>query len=276
MIVLCAGIIGCLLIILLIMHCKTRHILNQLSSMLDSAKKGEFAESVYDESKLSAVECQMKKWISQAITTANQLEQERNSIKTTISDISHQTKTPISNITIYTELLLEQELTEEGRAYCKLLQDQSQKLSFLIDALVKASRLETKVIKLQPVEYSIRDVIDSVCSQVYQSIRSKQIEIVLSMEECTLLLDPKRSIEAIYNILDNAVKYAFEESKILIVGTAYQMFYRIDITNQGIGIEPNEVSRIFERFYRSQRVSEIDGVGLGLYLAREIVTQQGG
>lgn len=276
MIVLGTSIIVVLLVALVVMHCKTRRILNRLASMLDLAKKGEFVESIYDESKLSAVECQMKQWIAQTITTSNQLEQERNTIKTTISDISHQTKTPISNISIYTELLLEQELTKEGREYCKRLQEQSQKLSFLISALVKASRLETKVIKLQPVEYRISDVIDSVCAQISQKAKSKQIEIIHSIEDRFLLIDPKWSKEAVYNILDNAVKYAFDGTQVSIVGTAYQMFYRVDITNKGIGVEPNEINHIFERFYRSKRVSEFEGVGLGLYLAREIITLQGG
>lgn len=269
-----------ILLIILVLYvleiCRTRRILNHISNMLLAAKNGTFTESCYDETKLSAVEGQMKEWIAHSITTSKQLEKERDCIKTTISDISHQTKTPISNISIYTELLSEQELPEDSKEYVLRLREQSQKLNFLIEALLKSSRLETKVVTIQPRKYCIEDLLEQISDQCELKVKSKKITITKEIEPCTLQIDAKWTKEALFNILDNAIKYADEVTTIKIVGIKYPMFYRIDITNRGIGVKSEEVNAIFGRFFRSDNVRDEDGVGLGLYLAREIITLQGG
>lgn len=269
-----------ILLVVLVLYvleiCRVRGVLNHISNMLLEAKNGTFTESCYDETKLSAVEGQMKEWIAHSITTSKQLEKERDCIKTTISDISHQTKTPISNISIYTELLSEQELPEDSKEYVLRLREQSQKLNFLIEALMKSSRLETKVVALQPSNYHIEDLLEQICDQCKLKAKNREITITKEVEPCLLKLDAKWTREALFNIVDNAIKYADETTSIEIVGVKYPMFYRIDITNQGIGVKPEEVNAIFGRFFRSDNVRDEDGVGLGLYLAREIITLQGG
>lgn len=269
-----------ILLVVLVLYvleiCRARSVLNHISNMLLEAKNGTFTESCYDETKLSAVEGQMKEWIAHSITTSKQLEKERDCIKTTISDISHQTKTPISNISIYTELLSEQELPEDSKEYVLRLREQSQKLNFLIEALMKSSRLETKVVALQPSNYRIEDLLEQICDQCELKAKNREITITKEIEPCSLQIDAKWTKEALFNIVDNAIKYADETTIIKIVGVKYPMFYRIDITNQGIGVKPEEVNAIFGRFFRSDNVRDEDGVGLGLYLAREIVTLQGG
>lgn len=82
--------------------------------------------------------------------------------------------------------------------------------------------------------------------------------------------------EALFNIVDNAIKYTHQGGKVSITVIPYSFFLRIDIADNGIGIAESEYSKIFGRFYRSQAVSEQEGVGIGLYLAREIVSTQGG
>lgn len=269
-----------LLLVILVLYVfeisRTRRILNHISNMLLEAKNGTFIESCYDETKLSSVEGQMKEWIASSITTSNQLEKERDCIKTTISDISHQTKTPISNISIYTELLSEQELPEDSKEYVQRLREQSQKLNFLIEALVKSSRLETKVVSILPKEHLIEDILEQICDHCDQKAKSRGILITKEIEPCSLQVDAKWTSEALLNILDNAIKYADEATIIKVVGIKYPMFYRIDITNRGIEVKQEEVNAIFGRFFRSDNVRDEDGVGLGLYLAREIVTLQGG
>lgn len=276
-IIITLAIILLVIIVLYVLEiCRTRRTLNHISNMLLEAKNGTFTESCYDETKLSSVEGQMKEWIASSITTSKQLEKERDCIKTTISDISHQTKTPISNISIYTELLSEQELPEDSKEYVQRLREQSQKLNFLIEALVKSSRLETKVVSILPKDHLIDDLLEQICGQCERKAKSRGIIITKEMEPCSLLVDAKWTIEALLNILDNAIKYADEATTIKIVGIKYPMFYRIDITNRGIGVKQEEVNDIFGRFFRSDNVRDEDGVGLGLYLAREIITLQGG
>ena len=82
--------------------------------------------------------------------------------------------------------------------------------------------------------------------------------------------------EALFNILDNAVKYTEPKGKINISITKYELYIRIDISDNGVGLDEEEYASIFKRFYRGNNTDDIEGIGLGLYLAREIITKQGG
>lgn len=122
---------------------RTRRMLDTLGKMLDDAIRGEFRESLYDESRLSALETRMAHYLSASAVSAKNLAEEKDAIKTLIGDISHQTKTPIANLLLYAQLLEEQDLPPESREYASALEHQAEKLRFLIDALVKTSRLES-------------------------------------------------------------------------------------------------------------------------------------
>ena len=105
--------------------------------------------------------------------------------------------------------------------------------------------------------------------------RTKGLELILHDMDEKAYFDSKWTLEAICNILDNAVKYTNEGSISLSV-TAYEMFVRIDIKDSGIGIKEEEFSKIFSRFYRSEDTKNMEGVGIGLYLSRQIISGEGG
>ena len=123
----------------------TRRLLARLDRMLADAVDGSFRESRFDESRLSALEGRLARFLNGSAASARELEGKRAAIQTLISDISHQTKTPIANILLYASLLAEGELSPEQAAQAATLSRQAEKLSFLIQALVKASRLETGI-----------------------------------------------------------------------------------------------------------------------------------
>ena len=125
---------------------KTQSTMEKIENMLDNAMNGTFSESTFDESKLSALETKFAYYLSSAETSSQNMAQEKNRIKALIADISHQTKTPIANLMIYSELLLEDELPASARANAETINHQSEKLCFLIDSLVKLSRLENGII----------------------------------------------------------------------------------------------------------------------------------
>ena len=216
-------------------HLRSRRMLDTLDRMLDDAIRGDFQESLYDESRLSALETRMAHYLSSNTVSARNLAAEKDAIKTLIGDISHQTKTPIANLLLYAQLLEEQDLPPESRAYVSALEGQAEKLRFLIDALVKTSRLELSA-----------------------------------------RFDPKWTTEALYNLVDNAVKYTPTGGSVTLRAVGYELFCRIDVTDTGPGIPEAEQAKIFQRFYRSPAVSGEEGVGIGLYLARQIAAGQGG
>lgn len=203
---------------------------------------------------------------------------EKGELQSLLSDISHQTKTPIANLKMLNETLLERPVDEERRHdFLMATRSQLDKLDFLIQAMVKTSRLETGVIKLEKRNEPMADTLTSAINGILASLEKKQI--VLSVDcpdELSVSHDSRWTSEALFNLLDNAVKYTPAGGNIRVVVQDWEMYLRIDVSDNGRGIPEREHAAIFKRFYREESVHDVDGIGIGLYLAREIITMQGG
>lgn len=243
---------------------------------MDSAIDGNFAEHLFDESALSAVETKLARFLASYSVSSNNLNKEKENIKSLISDISHQTKTPVANILLYTQLLGEQRLPQDSVEYVKTLSTQAEKLDFLIESLVKTSRLESGIIAIQLQRDNVHELLERVIRQISPRATAKEITIQLESADGMAYYDHKWTVEAVYNVLDNAVKYSPTQSFIKIKAIPYELFFRIDIIDQGMGIAVDEQSKIFARFYRSPAASIQDGTGIGLFLTREILSAGGG
>lgn len=268
----------CCLGLFLYGYYQTNKVLYRLDNMISSALDGTFLEQSYDETKLSMIETKMKQYLDKAIGNVNQMQKEKQNTNQLISDISHQIKTPMANLMLYSQLLLEQKLSNDAKHYMEQIANQIEKLSFLMESFIKMSRLEYGIIKITAKENKIQELIEHVIKQIQPKAKEKQLVMITEIKEEneTVLFDMKWTIEALFNIVDNAVKYSVSNQKIKIIAMPYELFYRIDICNKGIGIEKRELNQIFKRFYRSNQVKEDEGVGLGLYLSRKIIMAQGG
>lgn len=258
---------------------KSSQIMYRLDKMIERALEGEFKANEYSESKISALECRFADFLNASITTEADMLNEKERIKTMISDISHQTKTPIANLLLYTELLEESaNLTAEDRDSIGIIHEQTEKLHFLIDALVKLSRLENGVVTLNCENNSLNELLDSVVTELSNKAKAKGLTFRFvddGIEELKANFDSKWTREALINIVDNAIKYT-NEGFVEIRLSASDVFARIDIQDSGIGISEEDSTKVFQRFYRSSTVANEEGVGIGLYLAREIITDEGG
>ena len=257
-------------------HLRARRMLDTLDKMLDEAIRGEFRESLYDESRLSALETRMAHYLSSNTVSARNLAAEKDAIKTLIGDISHQTKTPIANLLLYAQLLAEQDLPPESRASVSALEGQAEKLRFLIDALVKTSRLESGVLAMTPKRHGLQQLLEDAAAQAAPRAETRGIALTVEPTDLSARFDPKWTTEALYNLVDNAVKYTPTGGSVTLRAVGYELFFRIDVTDTGPGIPEAEQAKIFQRFYRSPAVSGEEGVGIGLYLARQIAAGQGG
>ena len=282
MIILITGIfcLFCAVVLVIVDHYKVRRSLERMKRMLDAAIEGTFRESVFDESLYSALESRLAEYLSASEISARRTAEEKERIKTMIADISHQTRTPLANILLYAELLQEQIQSEsdESRENLELLADQAQKLKFLINSLVKLSRLETGVLVLQPKRTAVLPLLSDAEKEFAGRAREKGLYLQFLVEETeqtTACFDMKWTKEALGNLIDNAIKYT-EQGGITVRMRSYKLFVCIEVEDTGSGIPEEEQAKIFGRFYRSLQVADQEGVGIGLYLTREILRQQSG
>ncbi|WP_343337601.1 HAMP domain-containing sensor histidine kinase [Terrisporobacter petrolearius] len=262
--------------IILLYRRKIKKTMNYLNYMLDRAIDGSFTANTFDESAMSALEEKMFRFLSSCAVSSQNLTMEKENIKRLISDISHQTKTPVANILLYSQILMEHDLPQDSEVCAKALATQAEKLDFLMLALVKVSRLESGIITVNPKKSTMKELLNAVIAQIRPKAEEKQITVETELTNGRVYYDSKWTVEAIYNVLDNAVKYSHCRSTVTIRCIPYNLFFRIDVIDQGIGIAEDEQEKIFSRFYRSSNVSGREGMGLGLFLTREILSEGGG
>ena len=255
----------------------TGRTMRRLDEMLEAAINGTFEESRFDETELSRLESRWRQYLARSERALEQTRQERENMKKLVSDISHQTKTSLSNILLYAELLEAAAENAENKKLARQILGQTKKLGFLIQALVKMSRLEADVLKLTPVQQPIHLLVERAVEGILPQAGDKRIQIVCRLpENAQAVYDLKWTAEALGNILDNAVKYSPAGSQIAVEGREFEIYTCITVTDQGIGIRESEKAQIFGRFYRSAQVQQEDGIGIGLYLAREILRREEG
>jgi signal transduction histidine kinase len=204
--------------------------------------------------------------------------EEKTALQGLISDISHQVKTPIANLKMVNSTLLEQNVPEDKqREFLQAVSGQLDKLDFLMHAMIKMSRLETGIITLSQKECSVYETLAAALGGIFLSAENKSIRVSVDCpEDLTVSHDSKWTAEALFNILDNAVKYTPSGGAIHVTAVRWEMQTKIDISDTGKGISESRQAEIFKRFYREEEIHDIEGIGIGLYLAREIITMQGG
>lgn len=206
-----------------------------------------------------------------------QSKSEKEKMKELIGDISHQTKTPIANMKIYLELLEDEEVSPKARAFAAQIGRQTDKLEFLVQSMIKMSRLETGAIQIKKEKADIFDTITKAVAMVVPKAAKK--DICMCLEEHSKLFvyhDRKWMEEAVFNVLDNAVKYTEENGRIEVFVKEQEFFIKILVKDSGKGIAEERQAQIFARFYREPEVHDQEGIGVGLYLTRKILELQGG
>ncbi len=202
---------------------------------------------------------------------------EKERVKGLISDISHQTRTPVANIKLYLELLGDEELSQNGQEFLEKIQGQMGKIDFLMQSMVKMSRIETGILQIHKEDKNLYETIRHAVASVVPEAVQKEIALYVDCEEEMIIRhDSKWTEEAVYNVLDNALKYTEPGGKIHIQAERQELFVKLSISDTGKGIAPERQAEIFTRFYREPEVHDKPGVGIGLYLARTIMELQKG
>ena len=266
------GILVILIGILLYKYIVLRGEIRELSDYIDKALDGNLEITEFDEKELSKIKSKLIKFLYANQVKEKKINTEKNKTKDLIADISHQTKTPITNLSLYISLLEDDPKDE----YLEIIKYELNKLEFLIQNLVKSSRLESDIISLQKNPANLKDIVEDVLREFKVKLDEKCLSINLKDEDLIFNLDERWLKEAIHNLVDNAIKYSPKGSTINISVYKSYLNYNLDIENECEDISEETLPKIFERFYRGKNSVSKDGLGLGLFIAREIIEKHGG
>ena len=261
---------------------REKNLFTKLQQMIDDALDGTFHVSKFSETKQSLFENSFKQYLDANQISTEEQKKQKEIIQELISDIAHQTLTPVSNLKLYAELLKESYADDERIG---TVLEETEKLDFFIQSLVKLSRMENGIIAVHPIEQPVYELIEAIqrmyrLKAVQENVAFEvipfEIDSINTTKMPVAIYDLKWTMEAVGNIVDNAFKYTPAGGSITIKIEQYSFFIRIDISDTGIGIAEEEIPKVFARFYRSFDVADMPGVGIGLYLARYIVEAQKG
>lgn len=243
-------------------------VLSQEQIVLSDTEEGELSALV---SKINRIQQVLGKQLEQA-------EDEKEQVKSLVSNMSHQLKTPLANLSVYTEILSSHSLTDEKKAEtAEKLKKQIDKLDWIISSLSKMVKLEQNVIAFDinalPIRKTILDAVDA----VYEKAEKKNISLTSEPYDDILLYHNRKwTAEVFVNLLENALKYTDTGGAIQIKVRPYEIYTEIMFIDNGRGIHEEEIPRIFQRFYRSPETEHIEGSGIGLYLSSLILEKEKG
>ncbi|MEG1481422.1 sensor histidine kinase [Clostridium sp.] len=242
----------------------------EYTEVLEENKEGVFPIAYH---RFNILSFRMRLWI-------DELENERESIKKLLNELSHQLKTPIASIKMNNELILDGYVDKsEMNQFLVDNKENIVRLQWITEGLLKLAALEIHCIQINKREENIKNTVLGAINAMYGKAISEDILInVKDISDFNIEHDVRWSKEAIINILDNAIKYSNKNSEIVVSMKNTYMKTTIIIEDNGIGIDKDDLYKIFERFYRSLNnyVQAIEGSGLGLYLCKKIIEEQGG
>ena len=278
-----AVIIGIIILNILIMGliiCWYRNkMLFQYNNFLDKADKilsGKQIDMIYDETLDSAISERLNRIMEISNMQKEIAEQERDVIKSLLSNISHQIRTPLANITLYAGLLKDDLNGMSSFRLADKIEKNAEKLEFFMKELLKSSYAEQEIISVNPKIIESDKIIKKSCQSVELDAMKKNIRIRSENNDYKVFADSKWTEEVFTNIIENAIKYSPNNTEITIKSILYESFVCVRIIDNGIGIPEQEQGKVFQRFYRGTNVTDKQGFGIGLYLAREVLRKQQG
>ena len=258
---------------------RNRKMYRTIDRMLDEILDGEpVSQSDIREGEISALAAKAKRIQEKVDSGIIRAEEEKEQVKSLISNMSHQLKTPLAGLMMFREMLENEGLdVETRRRFLEKMKGQSEKIDWILQSLFKMVNLEQGAVVFEAEALPVRDtILDAVTASLDKADR-REIEILTEpFEDCILWHNRKWTAEVLVNLLENAVKYTEPGGRITISVRPMEMYTEIAVSDTGRGIRQEELTEIFKRFYRSRDVENIEGSGIGLYLSRLILEHEKG
>ena len=258
---------------------RNRKMYRTIDRMLDEILDGEpVSQSDIREGEISVLASKAKRVKEKVDLGISTAEEEKEQVKSLISNMSHQLKTPLAGLMMYREMLEDENLDEETRKrFLGKMKGQSEKIDWILQSLFKMVNLEQGAVVFEAEALPVRDTILDAVTAVLDRADRRNIRILTEPFEDRLLWHNRKwTAEVLVNLLENAVKYTEPGGRITISVCPMEMYTEIAVRDTGRGIRQEELTEIFKRFYRSRDVENIEGSGIGLYLSRLILEHETG
>lgn len=258
---------------------RNRKMYRIIDRMLDEILDGEpVSQSDIREGEISVLASKAKRVKEKVDLGISTAEEEKEQVKSLISNMSHQLKTPLAGLMMYREMLEDENLDEETRKrFLGKMKGQSEKIDWILQSLFKMVNLEQGAVVFEAEALPVRDTILDAVTAVLDRADRRNIRILTEPFEDRLLWHNRKwTAEVLVNLLENAVKYTEPGGRITISVCSMEMYTEIAVRDTGRGIRQEELTEIFKRFYRSRDVENIEGSGIGLYLSRLILEHEKG
>ncbi|NLC33851.1 MAG: HAMP domain-containing histidine kinase [Erysipelothrix sp.] len=258
-------------------YLRDRHRLLEITKYLVSVQNNDFSMEIkeYDDSPIALIKNEIFK-ITNKLQTLNEYSIfEKKNLEKTLSDISHQLKTPLTSLFIINSVL--EDTTDENlkKEYLKKNQQQLEKIEWLVQSLLRMSQIDSGTIIFQKEDLKVLDLIEAASSDHLIPMELKDIHLDINCDSSLQLSGDKRwTVEALSNIIKNAIEHTPVGGKIKISAFANSFRTAIVVEDNGVGIAESEIGNIFKRFYRKKKDGE--GIGIGLNLSKMIMTSQNG
>ena len=230
------------------------------------------------EDELSILKNELYKITIKLKEVAENSQKDKTTLKDSLSDISHQIKTPITSILIMLDNILSDENMPEDikKDFIKDIKREIVNIKFLVESILKLSKIDSNSIKFIKKEVFIKDIINEAVKNVSMLSELKNIKIIVSGDDSIkTICDLKWQVEAITNILKNCIEHSYENKKIYINYNQNNMYTELKIEDNGTGIDAKDLQHIFERFYKGKNSSS-DSIGIGLALSKSIIESNNG
>lgn len=274
-------IINLVWIIIAILYIKSRNKkLNEIKKYINEINNRNYELKIEDnsEDQLSDLKNELYKITVMLKEEAEKSKQDKESLKVSVQDISHQLKTPITSISIMLDNLKDNPKMDEKtrQRFIFEIDKQIENISFLIISLLKFSRLEAGVEDFIKEKINVKELISACLKRLEIPIEIKNQNIVIKGKEDSFFIgDYKWQEEAITNIIKNCIEHTDENKNIYINYEENNLYTKIQIIDEGNGIDKEDIKHIFERFYKGKDSSE-NSIGIGLALAKTIIEKDNG
>lgn len=249
--------------------------LEELSAYLAAANRGEALSLMRKEDEFSHLEDEIYKTVMELACTKEAAVKDHEILSKRIADIAHQLKTPLTSMSLMTELLEEYE-TEETKVYLERLKRQARRLETLVNNLLALAKIDAHTIVFHRKETEVAELLQVSLDALYALKQEKEIQVrILGETQVNVSVDEKWTSEALINVLKNCMEHTPEGGDITITCQQNPLYTEIDIEDGGTGLAKEDIPHVFERFYRGKQAAK-DSAGIGLALAKVIVEAQNG